>query len=151
MSDKSNGSDHDNQHHTDSDGSEDLDNHQTHSPESDNQDDEIEEIKQDLNDSQTSSLRDAHGDVALTGKKAKDGYAEVNNTQKDEDDNSAYTSDMGKAATTTIQPTFNIHNMTPEMRQQLILQMQQMQNINPQEVVNVVQCCLDGSFKPFLA
>lgn len=141
------------EHHSESEGSEELGKHSDHSEEENKVEEETkgedespkhEEIK----------LEHAHGDVNLKGKKEKGGYAQVNDTQTFEDESHTLDDDMVKGdnpLNKPIKPQTQAQPQGVDMNQAPVDMRQKMMQENPENLVNVLQCCLDGSFKPFLA
>jgi ankyrin repeat protein len=130
-------------HHTDSEGEEDLDNK---SHDSDKHESSREETKDEDDANQSEELEHAHGDVDMSGKKAKAGYAQITDTQRDDDD-SVHFDEQEKP----LGVSDDMQNIGDFQRQPQMQKMQPHQDYDPSKAINVIQCCLDGSFKPFLA
>lgn len=137
------------QHHN-SNGSEDLDGHKEDQFNQDSEDFNMEDFKEEL------EAANAHGEVQRASNE-KHGYGQVENTIRDFDDsinditetNMDANSKQSAAAQNYLSNMANIDltKLSEEQKQVLANQINQIQ---PENVIDVVQSCLDGQFKPFL-
>lgn len=155
----------DHDHHLGSEGSEDLDKHPHDSDHEEDSQENHEESKYSEGEGDVSYSQElgiAHGDVDIKGKMDKGGYAQINDTQKDDDDADVYHQQIqdvqkmgvnqqpqpGQQIDVSQVQNLNLNDLTPEMRQRMLAQLQGMSQEN---TVDVLQSCLNGKFKPFLA
>jgi hypothetical protein len=132
--------------HSDSEEDEHLDTEDHH----EDTNEEIKESEDDSNNSAELELEHAHGQVKVQG--TKDGYGEIDNTNHDEDESHELNEDdmvkadmnIGVLSNQQVQPDGDSVPPMPIAQQNVV-------EYDAENSVNVVQFCLEGSFKPFLA
>jgi len=132
-------------HNSGSDGSEELDDNNASDnggSQEDNDESKAEEVEID-----ESIEHDADGEVDMSGKNEKSGYAQINDTHREENE-TLESFEHPQKPLGDIEGIQNMSEFPPENRDQMA---EQHANMNQSDMINVVQWCLDGSFKPFLA
>ena len=130
------------------------------SEELDNNSDSLEEEKQIENTkenneiiesegNQTIELDNSHDGIQLNDK--NDGYAQVNNTQSEEEEKTTLHDDMIKDMGTSDELQSHPLEGNHHTQQMPMVNPPPQQFYDPENTINVVQSCAEGKFKPFIA
>ena len=137
---------------TNSEGSEHPDSHE--GEDHHDTDPSVEESKETIEDeaNQSVELEDDHNGIDLNNK--NDGYAQVNSTQNEDDSThlgDEMVKDLNNSSDVQSHPLQNDTQPMQHVQEMPMVNPAMQQNYDPNNTINVMQSCLEGQFKPFIA